>query len=68
MINFNDLPLWQKRGIGFYWEEVDKEGFNPKTNEQVISKRRQLKVDMELPMKDEYSKFILDKIEVNNVG
>lgn len=67
-INFNDLPLWQKRGIGFYWEELDKEGFNPKTNEQVISKRRQLKVDMELPMKDEYSKFILDIIEVNNVG
>lgn len=67
-INFNDLPVWQKRGIGFYWEMVDKEGFNPKTNQQVISKRRQLKVDMELPMKDEYSKFISDIIEVNNVG
>ncbi|MCR6638562.1 MAG: hypothetical protein NVV82_06095 [Sporocytophaga sp.] len=42
-INFNDLPLWQKRGIGFYWEELDKEGFNPKTNEQVISKKKTVK-------------------------
>ncbi|WP_028981910.1 tRNA(His) guanylyltransferase Thg1 family protein [Sporocytophaga myxococcoides] len=66
-INFNDLPVWQKRGIGFYWEMVDKEGFNPKTNQQVISKRRQLKVDMKLPMKDEYSKFISDIIELNNI-
>lgn len=23
-INFNDLPNWQKRGIGLYWEEFDK--------------------------------------------
>ncbi|MDG3494804.1 hypothetical protein FEV09_09555 [Pseudanabaena catenata USMAC16] len=24
-INFNDLPSWQKRGIGVYWESYQKE-------------------------------------------
>ena len=28
-INFNDLPSWQKRGIGIYWEEYDKPSENP---------------------------------------
>lgn len=23
-INFNDLPTWQKRGIGVYWQEREK--------------------------------------------
>ena len=26
-INYNDLPSWQKRGIGFWYEEYDKEGY-----------------------------------------
>jgi tRNA(His) guanylyltransferase len=62
-INFNELPSWQKRGIGIYWEEVEKEGFNPKTNETVLTKRRQLKTDFELPMKDAYDAFIAEMIE-----
>jgi len=31
-INFNDLPSWQKRGVGLYWEEYQKEGYNPIKN------------------------------------
>jgi tRNA(His) guanylyltransferase len=57
-INFNELPSWQKRGVGIYWEEVEKEGFNPKTKETVLTKRRQLKIDFELPMKEAYEAFI----------
>jgi len=57
-INFNELPSWQKRGIGFYWEEVDKEGFNPITNEKVFTKRKQIKADMELGLGDAYSAYI----------
>lgn len=59
-INFNDLPAWQKRGIGFYWVQVPKEGFNPKTGEKTATLRRQIHVDMELPMKEEYEIFLLD--------
>ncbi|MFO0650410.1 MAG: hypothetical protein U0326_29575 [Polyangiales bacterium] len=28
-INFNDVPAWQKRGVGTRWEDVTEEGTNP---------------------------------------
>ena len=62
-INFNDLPAWQKRGMGLYWEEYQKEGLNPRTNEKVMARRRRIKRDLELPMKDAYSDFIVTFIE-----
>ena len=37
-INFNDLPAWQKRGTGLYWEEYVKEGINPQTGQSVAAK------------------------------
>jgi len=67
-INFNELPSWQKRGIGFYWAEMDKEGFNPKTGAPVIVKRRQLYINQELPMKDEYNQFVLQLIDESEKG
>jgi len=64
-INFNDLPNWQKRGIGIYWKDFEKDGYNPKTNEKVAVKRRGLFADFDLPMRDDYDRFILDIIEKN---
>ncbi len=61
-INFNDLPNWQKRGIGIYWEPYQKEALNPKTGEVVFATRRRIKIDMELPMKDDYSQFIKELV------
>jgi len=61
-INFNDLPAWQKRGIGIYWKDVIKEGFNPKNREHVLVDRRTLHIDFELPMRDEYDTFIHDLV------
>ncbi|MFZ6030430.1 MAG: tRNA(His) guanylyltransferase Thg1 family protein [Chloroflexota bacterium] len=57
-INFNDLPNWQKRGIGLYWETYQKPGLNPKTNETVLAERRYIHVDYDLPMKEAYDEFI----------
>lgn len=57
-VNFNDLPLWQRRGIGLYWDLESRKGFNPQTREVVTVKRRAIKVDFELPMRDQYSEFI----------
>jgi tRNA(His) guanylyltransferase len=57
-INFNDLPNWQKRGIGLYWEAYEKQGMDPMTNELVIATRRRIRVDYDLPMKDQYDLFI----------
>ncbi|WP_245602663.1 tRNA(His) guanylyltransferase Thg1 family protein [Gloeothece verrucosa] len=57
-LNFNDLPNWQKRGLGLYWEFYQKEGVNPLTGEKVLVTRKRIFVDMELPMKDDYSDFV----------
>lgn len=59
-INFNDLPNWQKRGVGLYWDSFEKEGWNPTKEEKVVAKRREIKVDLEIPMGDEYDQFILE--------
>jgi len=57
-INFNELPAWQKRGIGLYWEKIEKIGYNPKENVEIVTDRNKLKIDYELPMREEYSNFI----------
>lgn len=57
-INFNDLPNWQKRGIGLYWEEYDQPSVNPVTNAQVSARRRRIRTDLDLPMKDEYGQLV----------
>ena len=62
-INFNELPNWQKRGIGVYWKDIEKEGFNPKTHEKILVDRRELFTNFELPMHDDYNKFIAEIIE-----
>lgn len=61
-INFNQLPNWQKRGVGLYWEEYQKQGYNPITGETVPALRRRIRRDLDLPMKDEYSRFITELI------
>ncbi len=57
-VNFNDLPLWQKRGSGLYWEEYERPAENPVTGEKVTARRRRVRRDLELPMKDDYSAFL----------
>jgi tRNA(His) 5'-end guanylyltransferase len=56
--NFNDIPHWQKRGTGLYWESYEKEGVNQLTGDKVMTIRRKIKVDYELPMRDDFSDFI----------
>ena len=57
-INFDKLPSWQKRGIGVYWDTFLKQGFNPITGKTENAERRTLKVDWELPLREEYASFI----------
>jgi tRNA(His) 5'-end guanylyltransferase len=62
-INFNDLPNWQKRGIGLYWDEEEKTGYNPQGQIDVKVKRNVIKIDYELPMREEYSSFVKEILE-----
>lgn len=48
-IQFNDVPSWQKRGIGAYWESSPEHG-------------RALRIDSELPMKERYEDFVRARI------
>lgn len=62
-INFNDLPCWQRRGIGVYKERTPIAGSNPITGEATSSTRVHTKVDTELPMKDDYTQLIRSLME-----
>ncbi|HEX4999983.1 MAG TPA: tRNA(His) guanylyltransferase Thg1 family protein [Terriglobia bacterium] len=57
-VQFNELPAWQRRGVGLAWEEYDKPAMNRKTGEPVTARRRRLQTILELPMRDEFSSFI----------
>ncbi len=57
-INFNELPAWQRRGVGVYKEPIEVSGKNPQTGDTVSSVRYQNKIDSELPMKEAYADFI----------
>jgi tRNA(His) 5'-end guanylyltransferase len=67
-INFNELPNWQKRGSGLYWEAYSKTGENPLTGEQTITERRRIKRDLDLPMKDGYIALIQNLVSVCLAG
>uniref|UniRef100_UPI004056649C hypothetical protein n=1 Tax=Agathobacter sp. TaxID=2021311 RepID=UPI004056649C len=51
--------MYRKRGIGIYFADVWKEGFNPVKNEKVMAQQRELYVDYELPIEEEYRAFVL---------
>jgi tRNA(His) 5'-end guanylyltransferase len=57
-INFDKLPSWQKRGIGIWREQYEKEGFNPIKNEKEMAVRNRLKVEYELPLGAAYGDLI----------
>ncbi|MBR1710476.1 MAG: guanylyltransferase [Clostridia bacterium] len=61
-INYNDLPDWQKRGIGVEYTTVPKEGFDPVKNKTVTVDRRILTVNYDLPVGAEYRDYISGKL------
>jgi tRNA(His) guanylyltransferase len=67
-INFNDLPLWQRRGTGLYWEAYEKAGYDPIRQVEVTAIRRRVKIVEDLPMKEAYEKFIRDILDANQIN
>lgn len=62
-INYNELPSWQKRGMGVYWNTVEKEGYNPVTKQKTVAERRELYVDYELKIGEEYGEWVADFLQ-----
>lgn len=62
-INFNDIPAWQKRGIGVVWENDEQVGIDPRTGAPNTSIRRRAVVRYDLPMKTEFDAFVRGIVE-----
>ena len=65
-MNYNDLPDWQKRGIGLSWKTTHREGFDPIKQQPVATTGREIYVDLELPMKDQYDTYVRKTIGRKN--
>lgn len=57
-INFNELPGWQKRGVGLYWEEFERAGHNPLTGATTVARRRRVHTEGELPRGPAYDTLL----------
>jgi tRNA(His) guanylyltransferase len=57
-INFNDVPAWQRRGSGLFWETYEKTGYDPIQQKEVTASRRRIQANEELPMKEAYGDWL----------
>jgi tRNA(His) guanylyltransferase len=53
-ITFAEVPAWQRRGVGLWFEEFERSGFDPARGESVVARRRRVRVERELPLGDAY--------------
>jgi len=67
-VRFSELPSWQRCGCGLYWEEHEKVGFNPVSQQSVVARRRRVTQNLELPVHDAYSEFLQLMIERDSRG
>ncbi|GAA4935749.1 tRNA(His) guanylyltransferase Thg1 family protein [Actinoplanes utahensis] len=57
-INFNEVPSWQRRGIGLWWETYQRSGHDPIRGIDVTADRRRIHIERSLPMKDTYRDLV----------
>ena len=62
-INYNNLPSWQKRGIGLYYSACEKTGYNPVKNQEEQAVRNKLIVELELKTGAEYQEWIISLLQ-----
>lgn len=65
-VDYNALPTWHSRGSGLYWETFEKVGYDPVQGIERVGIRRRIKVDEELPDREEYGAFIQKFLEGTN--
>lgn len=57
-VDFKSRPSWERRGTGLYWEEVEKEGWNPQRKVKEIARRRRVRIDEDLPAGPAYDRLL----------
>lgn len=62
-IDFDKVTPWHKTGIGLYFNEITKKGYNPKEDKEVVVTRHALYEDATIPYGDDYRLFIRALVE-----
>ena len=62
-INYNDLPCWQKRGVGVHYVTYNKKGYDPVKGQEVLALRSRLEADLELKTGEEYQEWVASLLE-----
>lgn len=57
-IVFDELPTWQRTGVGLYWESYTKEGKDPRTGKTALAERRRIRVVKDLPVGRAYGEEV----------
>ncbi|MET0136267.1 MAG: tRNA(His) guanylyltransferase Thg1 family protein [Kibdelosporangium sp.] len=57
-VAFDDVPAWQRRGVGLWWETYERPGYDPKREVEVTARRRRVREERELPMQEPYRRFL----------
>lgn len=57
-INFNEVPTWQRRGVGLWWETYTKAGFDPIRQVETQVQRRRVRTEKDLPAGDAYRALV----------
>lgn len=55
---FNDLPAWQRRGVGLRWETYPKAGLDPRSATPTTTERRRIRLELELPLGEPYAQLV----------
>lgn len=57
-VEFDELPAWQRKGVGQRWVRVAHEGVDPRSGETIETQRRQVLVDDDLPIGEDYAAYL----------
>ena len=66
-LNYNDVPSWQKRGIGLYFDSQKLQGQDSSQERTQTGTNNGPFIDFNLPMKEKFSRFI-DQIVARNLS
>lgn len=62
-INFNELPNWQKRGVGLHYITYEKKGYNPITQQEITSSRNRIETALDLEIGETYTDWVISLLK-----
>jgi tRNA(His) 5'-end guanylyltransferase len=53
-IDFDQLPVWQRHGVGLFWQCYEKRGYDPVAKHEITAARRRIGIELSLPAGEDY--------------